>query len=231
MISPWNDFAVIYCLWEVICVGQHNEWNELVEERISLFVRCVNALPHCPCLYHCQLHIVWDKCCQRTDKMLYGADDPQRSSPAGKSRGRWQSNAVDGKSLTPVTAGKPLRLIPPRHSHHNYNQCNATSTHQRKFETVCQIMSILIMGGSHITSAKIWGSWTTPPPLRQQWSLFGLTPSTPRQQLSAFGLPPLPPLSAFVSICPTPLLYDKFLHWLFDLTKWGIFICLGLIGI
>ena len=148
-------------------------------------------------IYHCQLHIVWDKCCQRTDKMLYGADDPQRSNPAGKSRGRWQSNAVDGKSLTPVTAGKPLRLIPPRHSHHNYNQCNATSTHQRKFETVCQIMSILIMGGSHITSAKIRGSWTpSPSAMVSIW----LTP--PRQLSSAFARHPFCTTIFYVDLFP-----------------------------
>ena len=46
-----------------------------------------------------------------------------------------------------------------------------------------------------------------------------------RQQWSAFGLPPLPPSSAFVSICPTPLLYYNFRRRLFCIIKWGIFIC------
>ena len=45
---------------------------------------------------------------------------------------------------------------------------------------------------SHITSAKIRGSWTPP---RQQWS--------------AFGLPPLPPPAADV-ICERPLMFDSF---------------------
>ena len=67
-----------------------------------------------------------------------------------------------------------------------------------------------IGGCSHITSAKIRGSWTPPPPSVSNGQHLAYPPSPPRQQWSAFGLPPLPPSSAFVSICPMPLLYYNF---------------------
>ena len=50
-------------------------------------------------------------------------------------------------------------------------------------------------------------------------------PSPLRQQWSAFSLPPLTPSSAFVSIFPPALLYYNFRRRLFDMIKWGIFIC------
>ena len=78
---------------------------------------------------------------------------------------------------------------------------------------------------SHITSAKIRGSWTPPPPSVSNGQHLAYPPSPPRQQWSAFGLPPLPPSSAFVSICSTPLLYYNFLHRLVYMIKWRIFIC------
>ena len=54
----------------------------------------------------------------------------------------------------------------------------------------------LVRGCSHITSAKNRGSYTPPPPS-----------------------------SAFVSIFPPALLYYNFRRRLFDMIKWGIFIC------
>ena len=82
-----------------------------------------------------------------------------------------------------------------------------------------------IGGCSHITSAKIRGSWTPPPPSVSNGQHLAYPPSPPRQQWSAFGLPPSPPSSAFVSICPTPRLYYNFLRRLLYMIKWRILIC------
>ena len=80
-------------------------------------------------------------------------------------------------------------------------------------------------GCSHIMSAKNRGSYTPPPPAVSNGQHFADPPSPLRQQWSAFSLPPLPPSSAFVSIFSPALLYYNFRHRLFDMIKWGIFIC------
>ena len=55
-----------------------------------------------------------------------------------------------------------------------------------------KIITTVIRGCSHITSAKIRGSWTPPPPSVSNGQHLASPPSPPRQQWSAFGLPPLP---------------------------------------
>ena len=60
---------------------------------------------------------------------------------------------------------------------------------------------------SHITSAKIRGSWPPPPPPVSNGQHLAYPPLPPS---SAIGSIWLPPSSAFVSICPMPLLYYNF---------------------
>ena len=82
-----------------------------------------------------------------------------------------------------------------------------------------------VRGCSHITSAKNRGSYTPPPPSVSNGQHLADPPSPLRQQWSAFSLPPLPPSSAFVSIFPPAPLYYNFRRRIFDIIKWGIFIC------
>ena len=69
---------------------------------------------------------------------------------------------------------------------------------------------IYIRGCSQITSAKNRGSYTPPPPSVSNGQHLACPPT---------------PSSAFVSIFPPALLYYNFRRRLFDMIKWGIFIC------
>ena len=77
---------------------------------------------------------------------------------------------------------------------------------------------ISIRGCSHITSAKTRGSYTPPPPSVSNGQHLADPPSPLRQQWLAFSLP-------LVSIFPPALWYYNFRRRLFDMIKWGIFIC------
>ena len=90
-------------------------------------------------------------------------------------------------------------------SYKNWNYQSLTESPDPILEMLAHLR-----GCSHITSAKIRGSWTPPPPSVSNGQHLAYPPSPPRQQWSAFGLPPLPPSSAFVSICSTPPLYYNF---------------------